>query len=186
MGSLHPMMRSVLFILLLISVETFGQDNTRRTPTLGHQVDLSAQDDAKYKKDKFIDVAHYDIVGYSFDSQRASSELTSDSIDYSAKNAADLSFKTAWVEGVQGYGVGESLTFGLQSNHPAVTKIVVVNGFVKSKEEWAEYSRVKVLEMLVNGIRFEKLNLADTRQLQEFSLCQRLDPICERTFDNRI
>ncbi len=130
------MMRSVLLILLFIPIGIFGQDNTNRTPTLGYQVDLSAQGEVEYEKDKFIDIAYYDIVGYSFASQRASSELTSDSINYSAKNAADLSFKTAWVEGVQGYGVGESLTFGLQGNHPAVTKIVVVNGFVKSKKEW--------------------------------------------------
>lgn len=163
------MVRFVILILVVGSIETNGQESKNLKPTLGHLIDLSSAGEAEYQKDEFMDIGYYDIVGYTFDSQKASSELPSDTIDYAAKNAADLSYKTAWVEGVPGYGIGESLIFKLQSDHPPITKIVLVNGFVKSKKLWEEYSRVKSLEMFVNNKPFAKLDLMNTREEQEFA-----------------
>jgi hypothetical protein len=162
-------MRVCLIILLFVAGKTFGQGVKNLNPTLGHLIDLSPEGEAAFKKDEFIDIGYYDVIGFPFESQKASSELRLDSVDYSAHNAGDLSFKTAWVEGAAGSGIGESLTFGLSKDHPPVTSIVIVNGFVTSKKQWEDHSRVKAFEMSVNGKPFAKLNLADTKQLQQFT-----------------
>lgn len=162
-------MRISLIILLFVSTKTFGQEIKNLNPILGRLIDLSPEGEAEYKKDEFMDIGYYDIVGYPFESQKASSELKQDSVDCSARSVGDLSFKTAWVEGVHGYGIGESLSLSLSKDHPPVTSIVIVNGFVKSKKQWTDHSRVKTFDMFVNGRRCAKLNLADTKQLQEFT-----------------
>ena len=63
---------------------------------------------------------YYDILGYGCswycgggqDTATASSELKPfKGIKYSASNADDLSYKTAWIEGVPGYGIGEYLVY---------------------------------------------------------------------------
>ncbi|MEO7990062.1 MAG: hypothetical protein ABI663_11000 [Chryseolinea sp.] len=103
------------------------------------------------------------------DTQAASSALQPfKDINYSAANAHDLSYKTAWIEGVPGYGIGESLTYHFPPENPRITKIIVVNGYVKSKKSWTDNSRVKTLKAYLNDKPFAILNLADTRQEQEF------------------
>jgi hypothetical protein len=125
---------------------------------------------------------YYDILGSAcswycgggLDTQSASSELTSyKDINYSASNAHDLSYKTAWVEGVPGYGIGQFLTYSFPPENPRITKIIIVNGYVKSTKSWSENSRVKTLKMYLNDKPFAILNLADSRQEQEFTF----DPI---------
>lgn len=125
---------------------------------------------------------YYEIIGVGCswycgggqDTQTATSELASfKEINYSASNAHDLNYKTAWIEGVPGYGIGESLTYHFPPENPRITKIIVVNGYVKSKNSWAENSRVKTLKMYLNDKPFAILNLEDTRQEQEFEF----DPI---------
>lgn len=120
---------------------------------------------------------YYEIIGVGCswycgggqDTQTASSELNSlKEINYSASNAHDLNYKTAWVEGVPGYGIGEFLTYHFPPENPRITKVIVVNGYVKSKKTWTENSRVKTLKMYLNDKPFAILNLEDTRQEQEF------------------
>lgn len=108
------------------------------------------------------------------DTRKATSELpASKTTTYSAKNIHDLNYKTAWVEGVKGYGVGESVTYTFPATSPRITKIIVVNGYVKSKEAWTQNSRVKKLRMYIDGKLVAILNLADSRQEQIFTF----DPI---------
>jgi hypothetical protein len=151
-----------------VSTQTVGQEIKNLNPTLGRLIDLSPKGETEYKKDEFMDIGYYDIIGYPFESQKASSELKGDSADYSAKSVGDLSFKTAWVEGARGYGIGESLTLTVNKDHPPVKSIVIVNGFVRSQKHWTEHSRVKSLDMFVNGRHYARLNLVDTKQEQEF------------------
>jgi hypothetical protein len=162
-------MRGILIILTFISVQAFGQAIKSMNPTLGHLVDLSTKGEAEYKKPELMDLGYYDVVAFPFDFTAASSsELESDSITYSAENAADLSYKTAWVEGVTGYGIGESLTIHFPLDHAPISKLVFVNGWVRSKELWDAFSRPKSLEMLVNGKAFAILNFVNTKQEQTF------------------
>ncbi len=125
---------------------------------------------------------YYDVLGPGCswycgggeDTQTALSELKSQGqSNYAAGNAHDLSYKTAWVEGEPGYGIGESLTYHFPPQTPRITKIIVVNGYVKSPKAWSENSRVKKLKLYINDKPFAMLNLQDTRAEQIFSF----DPI---------
>ena len=125
---------------------------------------------------------YYDIFGGGcswycgggIDTLTASSALPSmKDISYTADNAHDFSYKTAWVEGVPGYGIGQSLIYSFPPENPRITTIIVVNGYVKSKKTWDENSRVKTLRMYINDKPFAILNLEDSRQEQQFTF----DPI---------
>lgn len=108
------------------------------------------------------------------DSVSASSELKPfKGYKYLAKYSHDLSYKTAWVEGVPGYGIGEYLVYHFPPQTPRITKIIVVNGLVKSEKLWRKNSRVKRLKMYINDKPFAIMNLADSRQEQTFTF----DPI---------
>lgn len=89
---------------------------------------------------------------------------------YEAINAADLSYKTAWIEGVKGLGIGESIEYYFENNSPRITEIKIYNGYLKSDNSWNENSRVKKLELSVNGERYAILNLTDTKAQQNFKV----------------
>jgi hypothetical protein len=132
-----------------------------------------------YCNDNFDGVEnYYDILGPGcswycgggMDTQTASSELKSQGQNnYSASNAHDLNYKTVWVEGVSGYGIGEYLVYHFQPENPRITKIMIVNGYVKSDKAWKENARVKKLKMYIDEKPFAILNLADNKNTQIFS-----------------
>jgi len=98
-----------------------------------------------------------------------SSELKSkSSISYSAKSANDLSYKTAWVEGVEGSGIGEYLEYHFKNKSPKVTHIIVSNGYFKSDKAWRNNNRVKRLKVSVNGLEYGVLQLEDSKTDQRF------------------
>jgi hypothetical protein len=108
----------------------------------------------------------------------ASSFLTSSgNVDYKPKNAHDFSFKTAWVEGVKGYGIGEYLEYYFTNKCPRVTEIKIYNGYVKSDKAWKKNSRVKTIKMYVNNTPYAILNLKDTKAEQTFTV----EPLGRRT-----
>jgi hypothetical protein len=90
----------------------------------------------------------------------------SQTLTYGAENIHDLSSQTAWV--VANYGIGEYVTYTFEPNCPRITKVIVVNGYVKSEKAWRENSRVKKLKMYINGKSTAILNLADNRNEQIF------------------
>lgn len=105
------------------------------------------------------------------DSMFASSELPSNKqLTYRASNAHDLDFRTAWVEGKTGPGIGESITYIFPPENPRITTIKIANGYVKSEKAWRENSRVKKLKLYVNGNAYAILNLEDKRVLQIFTV----------------
>lgn len=87
---------------------------------------------------------------------------------YVAKNAHDLSFATAWVEGAKGNGIGEYLEYRFDNTHPRLTQIIVHNGYVKSEKAWRDNGRVKKLKMILNGKPYAILALEDTKAAQRF------------------
>lgn len=91
-------------------------------------------------------------------------------ITYSGKNAHDFSYNKAWVEGVEGYGIGEYLLYKFPTNSPRVTKIIIANGYVKSMKTWKENSRVKKLLMYYNDKPYAILKLEDSCSEQYFVL----------------
>lgn len=99
----------------------------------------------------------------------ASSELKSQGDNsYKAGNAHDLSYKTAWVDGVSGYGIGEFLSYTFSPESPRITDIIVVNGYVKTEKAYLDNARVKKLKLYLNDKPFAILHLEDKRSKQVF------------------
>jgi hypothetical protein len=90
--------------------------------------------------------------------------------NYEPKNAHDLNYKNAWVEGVPGYGIGEYLTYYFLAESPRINEIIVVNGYVKSETAWQNNSRVKKLKVYINDIPYAILNLEDKIAEQIFKI----------------
>jgi hypothetical protein len=105
------------------------------------------------------------------DSITASSTLRPQgSVSYEARHAEDLSYKTAWAEGVPGYGIGEYLLYMFRPATPRITAIIVVNGYVKSEKAYSENSRVKKLNVYLNDRPYATPNLEDKRSSQYFEI----------------
>lgn len=155
----------------------------KKAADMGGYERLSAADQKKYDQCSDNEMKGYwDAVGEGCswycgggpDSVWASSRLKPMAgISYNADNAHDLSYKTAWVEGVPGTGIGEYLVYRFSAQAPRITKITVVNGYVKSAKAWQDNTRVKKLKMYLNNQPFAILNLQDSRYEQIFSF----DPI---------
>ena len=167
-------MRRLVFIFIIISYQGFGQATKNLHPTLGQLIDLSPEGEKQYKKPEGIDLGYYDFLTFPFYDTKvsSSSELDADTISYSAENVFDISYKTAWIEGVKGHGIGEHVIIELPADLP-ITSLVFVGGFIRSATLWKEYSRPKTLEMFVNNKLFAILNLMDTRQEQCFKFDKR-------------
>ena len=121
-----------------------------------------------------LDIGCSWYCGGGMDTLSASSELKGfKDINYNASNAHDLSYKTAWVEGVEGYGIGESITYHFPPTNPRITEIIIVNGYAKSEKAWKNNSRVKRLKMYLDEKPFAILNLDDVRNEQSF----KFDPL---------
>ena len=89
---------------------------------------------------------------------------------YEPKNAHDLNYKNAWVEGVDGYGIGEYLLYTFGGASPRINELIVINGYVKSKSAWKNNSRVKKLKVYVDDKPYAILNLKDIRASQSFKV----------------
>lgn len=101
----------------------------------------------------------------------ASSHLKSQNTNsYIADNTHDFNYKTAWVEGVAGYGVGEYLTYYFSENSPRITTVIVANGYIKSPTAYKNNSRVKTLNMYINDKLYSVLNLKDEISEQIFDV----------------
>ncbi|MCU0392806.1 MAG: hypothetical protein MUE81_16985 [Thermoflexibacter sp.] len=160
------------------------QNNYKLRDQLGKNFDLMTEAEkntywAAVSKTEETKESPFDILGGSCSwycggdsyKQVASSTLKSTgSINYNASNAHDLSYKTAWVEGVQGDGIGEYLAYYFKNSCPRVTEIIVSNGYVKSDKAWKENSRVKTLKLYINDKPYAILNLMDTKADQSFEL----------------
>lgn len=89
---------------------------------------------------------------------------------YVASNAHDFDLRTAWVEGVKGYGIGEFIEFYFRPFGPRVTEIYIFNGYFKSIEAWENNSRVKRLKFYVGKKPYAILELEDCLGVQVFSV----------------
>lgn len=141
--------------------------------------DLSQEDkDALSKVDETME-SYWDIIGggCSWYCGGGPKEVTASSylksqgeINYEPKNAHDLNYKNVWVEGVDGYGIGEYLLYTFGGSSPRITEIIVVNGYVKSKSAWENNSRVKKLKVYIDDKPYAILNLKDIRGSQSFKV----------------
>ncbi len=153
----------------------------RIRPTIGRHLDFTAEGERKHTfiegQDKYEN--YYDVlsIGCSFYCGFHVLDVTSSSalqpqhgISYEAKNVSDHTYKTAWIEGAEGYGIGEHVTFTLPPWHPRITTIKIANGYTKTEKTWRENSRVKELRIDVNYKPYARLLLEDTRDEQIFHI----------------
>lgn len=78
----------------------------------------------------------------------------------------DTGESTAWIEGAERDGIGESLTLTLSRPAP-VSRVGVVNGYVKTKELYLAKNRVAALDVSVNGEAPFRVALPDERLERE-------------------
>lgn len=101
----------------------------------------------------------------------ASSLLWDDGpFSYEGNNAHDLRYDTAWVEGVEGPGIGETLTYVFSNKCPRINTVLIHNGYIKNQDVWIKNNRAKTLELSINGKPTARLALNDTRAEQSFDL----------------
>lgn len=92
---------------------------------------------------------------------------------YYASNAHDFDLRTAWVEGVKGYGIGEYIEYYFEALSPRITEIIVYNGYFKSEKAWEDNSRVKKFKLYVDNKPYAILELQDCRATQ----CFKVEPL---------
>lgn len=108
--------------------------------------------------------------GASYESKVSSSLAAQGENIYSVESLRDDDVRTAWVEGVKGYGIGEYIDFIFKYNAPRATNVTISNGYNKNETTWKNNSRVKTLNIYENDKLLMIVNLADTRDLQKFDL----------------
>jgi hypothetical protein len=104
----------------------------------------------------------------------ASSEMApDDKKTYKAENAHDFDKDTAWIPQKGDYGIGQYLSYEFNfdkekdyNGRLGVTKILLANGYKKSRILWEANSRVKKIRMYVNGIPYRDLMLLDSFEIQ--------------------
>ncbi len=171
-----PIMKSTPGQLL-----NFNSEDERKHAGLYDKVDasgiesLSKEEQALYSSREVEN--YYDVLspGCSWycsggvDSLYASSSLQASAVaGYDAKNAHDLDYSTAWVEGSVGDGTGQFIEYLFPAHNPRITEIIIANGYVKSEKAWRENGRVKRLLMYIDNKPFAYLELEDSRTEQHF------------------
>lgn len=84
--------------------------------------------------------------------------------NYNIENLSDNNPMTAWVEGVKGYGIGESFEV------KGITVNVIYNGYQSSPNNWKYNSRVKRFKVYRHGEAICYLDLTDEMGAQYFEL----------------
>ena len=100
----------------------------------------------------------------------ASSYLSEKNIKHVPDRIMDGDTTTAWVEGVEGNGEGESITFTFGDLY-VVSDIKIWNGYQKSEELYYKNARTSELELEFSDGSTERISLQDMASgFQEFAL----------------
>lgn len=87
---------------------------------------------------------------------------------YEASNITNDLRKNAWIEGADGYGIGEyielSQKYVVDDKNYGIDfmSLCIVNGYAENSEKWKNNSRVKELKMYYNGEYIANIELKDT------------------------
>jgi len=96
----------------------------------------------------------------------SSIRLAVQSNTYYAANAIDGKRSTAWIEGVDGPGIGEWIRFDFD-REIVIHRILIQPGYFKSPQIWAENNRLAVLTAQFSDGSSRELTLADSMTSQK-------------------
>lgn len=105
----------------------------------------------------------------------ASSTFRDGIYSYSPANAHDSKKDSVWVEGAEGVGIGEKLTFAFdltdRERYPqdddyefGIDSVSIINGFARSEKLWKANGRVKTLRVIFDGKARGTIDLEDTAE----------------------
>lgn len=101
----------------------------------------------------------------------ASSVLVEPACTHSADRIIDGQMRTAWVEGAEGQGYGESVTIEFDSIC-AVSQISIASGYQLDETRYTINSRPKQLELIFSNGDSVILSLEDTMGIQNFTFIE--------------
>ncbi len=104
--------------------------------------------------------------GASYETAVSSELARNGSNKYGADMSGDWDLRTAWVEGVAGYGIGEYLKYTFGNSAARATICYIHNGYQKNPAAWKNNSRVKTFNL------YENDELLAVLQLEDFMGCQ--------------
>ena len=101
----------------------------------------------------------------------ATSELIENGLKYKAENAVDGKTSTCWVEGADGYGIGENIVLVLDSAYD-ISKIAITGGWAINKELFDLNAKPAVLYAYFSSSPYEhyRITLDETSSTQSFML----------------
>ena len=108
------------------------------------------------------------------------------SLSYEAANAHDFNAATAWVEGKDDDGIGETLTYEFYFDDKSYTgtmginRLLIANGYKKTRELWIANNRVKRLKVYKDGEPYAILDLLDVYELQTVDIAPIMFPARKR------
>jgi hypothetical protein len=158
---------SIIFLSLSCSL-AIGQ-NTFKIQAQKIEFPYSDWNDIKPTEANGLPWVYDDVTCYGFSSVKSSSSLAPQgSKNYKSSNLSDDNPTTAWVEGKEGYGLGE--WFEIDANYMTTGEFTILNGYQSSKSAYQNNSRVKKLVVFLNGKEIGDVQLLDYFGAQTFRL----------------
>ncbi len=118
---------------------------------------------------EYLEVIEYGAMwSYGFTDYVSSTLKSQGNNSYEKSNLGDRDPRTAWVEGKNGYGIGEYIQSVVQLE--ASIHFSILNGYQKSINSWKDNSRVKSFKIYINNIPVCILKLEDRMGEQTISM----------------
>lgn len=89
--------------------------------------------------------------------------------DYSQNYVVDRDETTAWNEGKEGNGIGESITI-LYDAPVLIDRISIANGFQRTSRIYMNNHRIKEFDLFINGTKVGRYTFKDQMGFQDFKL----------------
>lgn len=106
----------------------------------------------------------------SFSANASSTMAPTDGFDYYPDYVLDQDDNTAWVEGIESDGVGEFIDLTYLGNTSTIKGVSIKDGYIKTNKTFIENGVPTKLEVRLNNNPMSTINLARTREVQNFTL----------------
>lgn len=136
-------------------------DNIKVDINDSYQTHWLYESNPKYGSRNLIKFEDEFYVRHTPDMIRASSTSPpGQTVNYDVKNLFDRKMDTAWVEGKEGNGIGESVNMSFE-NPVQVDRLGIAAGYHKTREIYYNNNRVAEAEVYINGSFFRRLTFPD-------------------------